>query len=80
MPAELPEYGPMVQTVMAAWGARAGGGSTSEQIAAGIYEAATDGKKQLRYVLGDDAKQLYEMRKQAGDDAFMVGMKQQMLG
>ena len=49
-------------------------------MAAYIFDAATDGKQQMRYVLGDDAKQLYAMRKQAGDDAFMVGMRQQMLG
>ncbi|MGB1252801.1 MAG: SDR family oxidoreductase [Candidatus Promineifilaceae bacterium] len=80
MPAELPDYMPMVQTVMAAWQKRSGGGSTAEQIAASIFDAATDGTQQMRYVLGDDAKQMHAMRKQAGDDAFMVGMRQQMLG
>ncbi len=79
MPAELPDYMPMVQTVMAAWQSRSAGASSAEQIAAAIYEAATDGKQQMRYILGDDAKQMYAMRQQAGDDAFMVGMQQQML-
>ena len=30
--------------------------STAEQIADVVYEAATDGKNQLRYVAGEDAK------------------------
>ncbi len=46
----------------------------------GIYEATTDGKAQLRYLLGEDARQSYAIREQVGDDAFMVGMRQQMLG
>ena len=80
MPDELPGYMPMVQKTMAAWQSRSGSASTAEQISASIFEAATDGKQQLRYVLGDDAKQMYAMRQQAGDDAFMSGMHQQMLG
>lgn len=45
--------------------------STSEQIAAVIFEAATDGKKQMRYIAGADAIPLYDLRKQIGDDAFI---------
>jgi hypothetical protein len=52
--------------------------STAEQIAAGIYTAATDGKNQLRYLLGD-AAQIYGMREQVGDDAFIADMRQRML-
>ncbi len=79
MPSELPEYMPMVQKVMAAFQSR-GPASTAEQIAAGIFEATTDGKPQLRYLLGDDARQTYALREQAGDDAFMAGVRQRMLG
>lgn len=79
MPSELPDYMPMVQKLMAAFQTR-GPASTAEQIASGIYEATTDGKPQLRYLLGADAKQTYAMRKQAGDEAFMGSMRQQMLG
>ena len=78
MSTELPDYMPMVQKVMAAFGAR-GPASSAEQIAAGIYEATTDGKNQLRYLLGEDAKQNYAMREQVGDDAFMAGMRERML-
>ena len=36
--------------------------STPDQIAEVVYEAATDGKDQLRYVAGEDAKATYAMR------------------
>lgn len=54
-------------------------GSTPESMAEGIYRAATDGKTQLRYLLGDDAVQTYQMRREHGDDAFIAGMKTRML-
>ncbi|MDA0241776.1 MAG: SDR family oxidoreductase [Chloroflexi bacterium] len=79
MPTELPEYMPTVQKVMAAFQSR-GPASTAEQIAAGIYDAVTDGKSQLRYLLGEDAKQTYTIREKVGDDAFMAAIRQQMLG
>ncbi|MDN3693429.1 SDR family oxidoreductase [Chryseobacterium tructae] len=44
--------------------------STPEQIAEVVYEAATDGKKQLRYVAGEDAKALYTQRLEIGAEAF----------
>ena len=53
--------------------------STAEQLAEAIYKAATDGKAQLRYLVGADAEQMYEMRQANGDDAFIAGIKQQML-
>ncbi|MEM7336091.1 MAG: SDR family oxidoreductase [Chloroflexota bacterium] len=79
MPNDQPEYMPAVQKFMAARESSGLAASTAEQIAAGIYEATTDGKAQLRYLLGDDAKQMYAMREQAGDDGFMAGMRQRML-
>ena len=54
--------------------------STSEQIAEVVYEAATDGKDQLRYVAGADAKSIYAMRLQLGDEAFRKAMAQQFFG
>ncbi|MFT3934568.1 MAG: SDR family oxidoreductase [Chitinophagaceae bacterium] len=44
--------------------------STAEEIAAVVFEAATDGKDQLRYVAGKDAQSLYAMREQADQQAF----------
>jgi hypothetical protein len=52
----------------------------AEQIAAVVYEAATDGKDQLRYVAGDDAKAFYAQRLQIGDEAFRKQMEQMLLG
>src|SRR5215467_10083808 len=54
--------------------------STPEQIAEVVYEAATDGKDQLRYVAGADAKATYAMRLKVGDEAFRQGMAQQFFG
>jgi len=53
--------------------------SSPDQIAAVVYEAATDGKDQLRYVAGEDAKATYAMRLKVGDEAFRKGMAQQFL-
>ena len=38
--------------------------SSPEQVAQVVYEAATDGKDQRRYVAGADAKSVYAMRLQ----------------
>jgi NAD(P)-dependent dehydrogenase (short-subunit alcohol dehydrogenase family) len=54
--------------------------SSSDQIAEVVYEAATDGKDQLRYVAGEDAKATYAMRLKVGDEAFRKGMAQQFFG
>ena len=55
--------------------------STAEQIADDVvYEAATDGKDQLRYVAGEDAKESYALRQQLGDEAFRKALDQQFFG
>jgi hypothetical protein len=54
--------------------------STAEQIAEVVYEAATDGKDQLRYIAGLDAKATYAARLQLGDEAFRQALKQQFFG
>jgi short-subunit dehydrogenase len=54
--------------------------SSPEQIAEVVYEAATDGKNQLRYVAGADAKAMYEMRLRLGDEAFRKAMDKQFFG
>ena len=54
--------------------------STPEQIAEVVYEAATDGKDQLRYVAGADAKATYATRLQLGDEAFRKAMRRQFFG
>jgi len=54
--------------------------SSAGQIAEVVYVAATDGKKQLRYVAGADAKATYEARLQMGDEAFRNAINQQFFG
>ena len=54
--------------------------STPDQIAEVVYEAATDGKDQLRYVAGPDAKATYATRLEVGDEAFRKGMDQRFFG
>lgn len=54
--------------------------STPAQIAEVVYEAATDGKNQLRYIAGEDAKESYALRKQLGDEAFLKTLEQQFFG
>jgi NAD(P)-dependent dehydrogenase (short-subunit alcohol dehydrogenase family) len=54
--------------------------STPEQIAEVVYEAATDGKDQLRYVAGPDAKATYAARLQLGDEGFRNALRQQFFG
>lgn len=48
--------------------------SSPEQIAETVYMAATDGKKQLRYIAGKDAKMYYRLRQMFGYKFFMKQM------
>jgi NAD(P)-dependent dehydrogenase (short-subunit alcohol dehydrogenase family) len=52
--------------------------SKPEQIAEVVYEAATDGKRQLLYVAGDDAKAYYGRRLEIGKEAFHQEMSEQI--
>ncbi len=74
----MTEYAPFLDKVMA--GMQNVGGNSSEPIvvAEKIYEAATDGKSQLRYIAGPDAEQIIAARKQLDDDTYMAMIKQQM--
>jgi hypothetical protein len=54
--------------------------SSPEQIAEVVYETATDGKDQLRYIAGADAKEIYAMRMRLGDEAFRKAIAQQFFG
>jgi len=54
--------------------------STADRIAETVYEAATDGKDQLRYTAGEDAKATIAYRNQVGAEAFRLAMDQQFFG
>ena len=53
--------------------------STPEQIAAVVYEAATDGKDQLRYVAGTDAQAAYARRLEIGAEESRKEIKNMFL-
>lgn len=54
--------------------------STADQIAEVVYEAATDGKNQVRYVAGKDANALYARRNEIGNEAFRQEMQKMVFG
>lgn len=54
--------------------------SSAAQIADVVYEAATDGKNQVRYVAGEDAKALYARHQQVGNEVFRIEMGKNVLG
>ncbi len=74
-----PSYETMTQIMFSNAGDMMQSASSSEQIAEVVYEAATDGKSQLRYVAGEDAKSLYGKRLSLGDEAFRAQLGKQFL-
>ncbi len=77
--ATTPDYESMTETMMANSMKMIENASSPEEIAAVVYEAANDGKDQLRYVAGVDARELYKQRLAVGDTAFMQYMKEMIL-
>ncbi|MEM9274563.1 MAG: SDR family oxidoreductase [Cyanobacteria bacterium P01_F01_bin.143] len=73
----LTEYQPLVSTIMAAMRPMEANGSDPIIVAETIFEAATDGTSQLRYIAGDDAKAIIEQRKTNDDATFLAGLKAQ---
>lgn len=65
----LPEYQELENKVANGMSAGLKTASTADQIAEVVYEAATDGKDQVRYVAGEDAKALYARRLEIGNEA-----------
>jgi NAD(P)-dependent dehydrogenase (short-subunit alcohol dehydrogenase family) len=77
--ASLPAYESVISTMMSNTEQMMETASSPEQIAEVVYEAATDGKHQLRYVAGADAKEIYKKRQEVGDAAFMQYMNESFL-
>lgn len=67
---EIEDYQPGMDKYMATIQNMMGNLSTSESIAQVVYEAATDGTEQLRYLAGPDAEQIMAAREQMDDKAF----------
>lgn len=74
---EHPSYKSLVEKVLAAFmdPKQQARGSSAEQIAEVVYQAATDGKPQVRYVAGKDARMLYRIRRWIGQKSFMNQIK-----
>ena len=72
------EYAPFIEKCLK--GMEQAGSQHSEPIivAEKIYEAATDGKDQLRYIAGEDAEQIIAARKQMDDFEYLAMMKEQI--
>lgn len=75
----LTDYDAAVSTFQSNMGDSGLARSTAEQLAEAIFVATTDGKDQLRYLIGTDAEQLYGMRQANGDNAFIADMKERTL-
>lgn len=75
-------YSRLVARTFAAFEDPAGAGryATPEEIAAVVYEAATDGTDRLRYVAGEDARSTYALRRKLGDEAFREVIARQFFG
>ncbi|MET1057346.1 MAG: SDR family oxidoreductase [Pedobacter sp.] len=50
-----------------------------DKIAEIVFEAATDGKDQLRYLIGEDTKAMYTRRTELGSEDFRKEIRQQFL-
>lgn len=66
-----PDYAQMMEGINAARKRNARRSSIPEAVASKIFEAANDPSDRLRYVIGNDAKQLWRLRKWLGDQARM---------
>lgn len=75
--ANMPEYQKIVGALMTAMPTMAQNASPASVVAEVIFEAATDGKNQLRYTAGADAKMLMASRQQYDDNTFIGSIKSQ---
>ncbi|HXE77805.1 MAG TPA: SDR family NAD(P)-dependent oxidoreductase, partial [Rhodanobacter sp.] len=70
-------YAESIRKVMGTFQAnRTSAGATPGQLAQALYDAATDGTAQVRYVVGDDARAIMQMRKELGEEALLGAMRQ----
>ena len=77
-----PAYAAHIAKVMGAFTnpERRSQGSTAEQIAEVVYEAATDETDRVTFVAGEDAKANYARRLEVGIDAFRAGIRAMFMG
>lgn len=73
----MEEYQPVVSAFMAAMGSDAAEQSPPELVAEVVWNAVTDGSDRLRYRAGADAEALLTHRRNADDETFLSGIRQQ---
>jgi hypothetical protein len=73
----MAEYQPIAQKILSGMPEFFKNASPASVAAEVIFEAATDGKDQLRYTAGEDAKAIIAQRRELDDTTFMAGMKTQ---
>lgn len=80
--AQHPAYDALMAKVLTVFmdPARALGHSSAEQIAEVVWEAATDGKDQVTYVAGPDAKAMFAQRLGVGVEGFRRMVRQIFMG
>jgi NADP-dependent 3-hydroxy acid dehydrogenase YdfG len=71
------EYQPFIGKIMSAMQFLFQNASPANVVANVIYQAATDGTTQLRYLAGEDAEIMIAHRKQNDDESFEAGIKAQ---
>ncbi|EJJ27450.1 SDR family oxidoreductase [Rhizobium sp. CF142] len=76
-PSGLPDYNTFLESAQQAFATMvAAKMMTSADVADVIYEAATDGKNQLRYLVGDDARGFVKARHSMDDQAYVDFMRE----
>jgi NAD(P)-dependent dehydrogenase (short-subunit alcohol dehydrogenase family) len=74
--ADQPDYEAFAARTAAAFaGMRAARKVSAEEVAAVIYEAATDGKSRLRYFTGEDVGGFVQAKRDLSDEAFLAFMR-----
>jgi NAD(P)-dependent dehydrogenase (short-subunit alcohol dehydrogenase family) len=73
----LDAYEESMRKFREAWGA-ARNASSPEMVAEVIFNAATDGTDQLRYVAGEDAKMILEMRAKVSQEDYYAMIRQRL--
>jgi NAD(P)-dependent dehydrogenase (short-subunit alcohol dehydrogenase family) len=73
---QIPAYDPLFTQLFARYAkaAESQRKATPEEVAATIYQAATDGKNQLRYVVGDDAQFFIDLKTKTTEPEFIRSM------
>jgi NAD(P)-dependent dehydrogenase (short-subunit alcohol dehydrogenase family) len=72
-------YAPMAQTIQKSWDHMIDKGTPPEEVAKVVLKAVTSDNPDLRYTVGDDARQIIDARKQMSELEFEGLVKQQFL-